>query len=118
MNFNTRKLCKDLCKILNLPMRTTFGFVKILSKALIHKVAEEALDKEDGKLKKSSIEIPCICRLDIEISGNNIKLNNIEFDEDFKSDVLKAVNTGDSPLITDAEKALIESFKNRYNSII
>lgn len=115
---NTRKLCKDLSNLISLPVHITNSFIKIIANALIHRISEEALDIEYGKLKSSSIDIPYVCTIDIEIIDNDIKINNVHFEEEFKKKVLKAVNTGDSPLVESAEKALIESLKNRYNSLI
>lgn len=117
-NHNTYKLCKDLCNIFNISTRITNNFTSIIAKALVHRVAEEALDKESGKLKDLSIGIPYVCTINIQIIDNSIEVDSIEFDDKFKEQVIRAINTGESPLVADAEKALVESLKNRYNSLI
>lgn len=115
---NTRRLCKDLSTIVNLPARTTYNFCKLISNAMIHSLAEDALSSDSGKLKEFILELPCVCTLKIRLSNNSLVVDNIQFIDTFEEDALKAINSGDSPLVADAEKSLVESFKNRYNSLI
>lgn len=117
-NYNmTRKLSKDLSEILGISKRLVVHFTRILSLGYITQIASDALSKEDGKLKNTQIEIPYVGCMDITIDNDDV-LASIELDTNFKKQVLNAVKTGDTKLITELEESLIKSIKEKYNALI
>lgn len=116
--FQSRELCSNLCNIFGLSRHLTHSFTRIIAQGIVHQVAESALDHEDSRLNNFSIEIPFIGRADIEIINNNPIVKNMTLEPEFSRWILEAVQTGNSPLVVDAEKALVESIKSRYESLL
>lgn len=116
--FKSRKLCENLCNIFGLTRHLTHSFTRIIAQGIVHQVAEEALDKEDGRLNNFSIDIPFIGRLDIEYNNKDIKVVNVELEQEFCKWLEDAIIKGESPLVVDSEKSLVESIKSRFNSLI
>ena len=116
--FESRELCGNLCEIFGLSRHLTHSFTRILAQALVHQIAEKALDKENGRLSEFSIEIPFIGRADIRMENNEPVVDKLELEQDFKEWIKAAVKEGRSPLVISSEEALINSIKSRYNSLI
>lgn len=116
--FQSRELCSNLCNIFGLSRHLTHSFTRIIAQGIVHQVAESALDSEGSRLNNFSIEIPFIGRVDIEIIDNNPVVKNMSLEPEFSKWIIEAVQKGNSPLVADSEKALVESIKNRYNSLL
>jgi len=93
---------KELGKILGIPKYIVKNTFRLLSLAILHDVAEKSLDGEPSK-----IIIPFICEIDI---GSTV---SVSFDNKFKK-MYQAAREGNSPLVLEAEKKMIEKIKSRY----
>lgn len=117
-NYNaTRKLAKDLSGIVGISKRLVIHFTRILSLGYITQIASDALEKDDGKLKNAQVEIPYVGCMDIVIDNNDVNAS-IDLDDNFKKQILNAVQTGETSLITELEDALIKSIQEKYNALI
>lgn len=113
----TRELCNNMSKVFQLSKRITFNFLKCIHKAMIHRIAEDSLD---NKLQSDlvSMEIPFIGKLSLRVEDNLVVVDSLELEDEFKSEVLKAVNEGESPLVIAAEESLVKIVNQRYNSLL
>lgn len=116
--FRSRELCGNLSSIFGLTRHLTHSFTRIIAQGIVHQIAESAIDKDDGRLNIFSIDIPFIGRLDMEYNNGEVRVNNVELEQDFSKWIEDAIVEGKSPLVVESEKALIESIKSRYNSLI
>lgn len=117
-NYNaTRKLSKDLSGIVGISKRLVVHFTRILSLGYVTQIASDALEKDDGKLKNAQVEIPYVGCMDIVIDNNDVNAS-IDLDDNFKKQILNAVQTGETSLITELEDALIKSIQEKYNALI
>lgn len=116
--FRSRELCGNLSNIFGLTRHLTHSFTRIIAQGIVHQVAEAAVDKEDGRLNTFSIDIPFVGRLDMKYNNGEVSVTNVELEQDFSKWLEDAIVEGKSPLVVESEKALIESIKSRYNSLI
>lgn len=114
----TRNLCKNLCNIVGLSSLMTKHFMVLIKECLIHNVAQDALDHIDGKLPQAIIQIPFIGTLDCRFESGQLVSYSFDIDDNFKSDLLKAINEGKSPLLEHAETSMVNQIKKQYNSLI
>jgi len=114
----SRDLCEYLANLLGLTRVITHSFTRIISLGLVHKVAEQSLEKEDGNLRTVDIEIPFIGKLNLNYNGNEITVNEFTLAEKFKDQLKEAIDDGKSPLVPEAEKSLIKAITKRYETLI
>ena len=93
---------KELGKILGIPKYIVKNTLQLLALAMLHDVAEKALEGEEEKIK-----IPYICEMKI---GETI---DVSLDNKFKK-MHQEARDGKSPLVLEAEKKMIEKIKARY----
>lgn len=116
--FKSREMCSNLCNIFGLSRHMTHSFTRIVAQGIVHQIAESASSFEGSRLNNFSIEIPFIGRVDIEIKDNKPVVNNMSLEPEFSRWIIEAIQSGASPLVKDAEKALVDSIKARYNSLL
>ena len=112
-------ISKELSRLVGLsPSPNSFKhIVHLFMLGMIHQVAEKARDS-DKRLDKVEIEIPFVGKMIITISGENLILDDIRFEEEFKHQVLDAVNEGKSPLAEHMNKKLISNVQNKYKELL
>lgn len=93
---------RDIGKILGIPKYIVKNTLQLLALAMLHDVAEKALE---GKNQK--IIVPYICEMEI---GETI---DVSLDNKFKR-MYEEATEGISPLVLEAEKKMIEKIKARY----
>jgi len=118
-NYNeTRKLAKDISEIVGLSKRLVVHFTRILSLGYATQIASQALNKEDGKLKDIYLEIPYVGRMTANVEKDSLSNVTLTLDKEFEKQIIKAVNTGETNLMTELEYALVENIKAKYNALL
>lgn len=115
--YSTKELSDNLCKVVGMSKLVTMGFVRIISEALVHKVAEQSMES-DTKLHDVGIEIPYIGLLSLKLDNNEITDATIELEDEFKDQIVNAVMSGESPLVKHTEDSLINRVKKQYKSLL
>ena len=110
------RMAKNLCKIFNLSGQMTMKIMKLMSKSIIHSVAEDSLSR-DGKLLQFEIEIPYIGTITMVNTGKSLEVLDMKMNKEFYSQLTEAVNEGESPLIKESEERLIRMIKNKYDNL-
>lgn len=111
------RMAKNLCKIFNLSGQMTMKIMKLMSKSIVHSVAEDSLSSKDGKLLQFEIEIPYIGTITMVNTGKSLEVLDMKMNKEFYSQLTGAVNEGDSPLIKESEERLIRMIKNKYDNL-
>lgn len=105
---------KELSTITGLSSTLVKGYKRIYPLLLVHQVAEDALNKTDGSLKKAVIDIPNVGTL-----VYNRKSKTYKFKPYFMFDwQVRQALEGKSSLVEQAEKNLIRSIEKNYDELI
>ena len=115
--YSTKELSENLCNVLGMSRLVTMGFTRIISEALVHRVAEQALDS-DTRVHDVKIEIPYIGLLTLKLDSNDIIESSIELEDEFRDQIMKAVISGESPLVKHTEDSLVDRIKKQYKSLL
>lgn len=109
---------KELMALTGLNIQAVTGYIRLYPALMLHEVAEQALANTNGSLKECQITIPKVGIIYVERkSGEGITYSFVP-DECFEKQLVKTMDTGDSPLTPMLEKSVVSTINKKYNSMI
>lgn len=111
-------LAEQVGRLTHLPTHLSMHIMYLVYLTIMNGVACEARDSEGEKLKSFDIEIPYIGKMSLELVDKDIRLKNMEFEDQFKTLAFKAVNEGYSEILDVVKETYIDKITNKYKELI